>query len=162
VILGGDVTGGGIGPGEIMALLSGLAWAVGAALMFTARPPNIGLLGTVSIAGSAGTMVLVILIGGPAAGTLPSAAVLEATLMPALGAGFVYFGPLILLTLWSALRLAPATMSFLLTAEIVSGIGSAALMLDEPFGLAEALGTVLIVSAALAEVVIRPTRRPVP
>ena len=40
----------------------------------------------------------------------------------------------------------------LLTAEIVSGIASAALLLDEPFGLPEVVGSIAILGAALVEV----------
>ena len=59
------------------------------------------------------------------------------------------------MTLWSAQRLAPAVLSFLLTAEILSGVITGALFLDEPFGLLQIIGAVLIIAAALSEVVPR-------
>ena len=68
------------------------------------------------------------------------------------GAGAVYVLPIMIMTLWSARRLAPTTLTFLLSAEIVSGVASSAVLLDEPFGAMQLLGTVLIVFAAMSEV----------
>jgi len=68
-------------------------------------------------------------------------------------AGLIYVLPILLLTLWSAQRLSPAVISFLLTAEILAGVGSAALLLDEPFGLMQAAGAACILTAAAVEVI---------
>jgi drug/metabolite transporter (DMT)-like permease len=57
----------------------------------------------------------------------------------------------LLVTLWAAQRLAPAAMSFLLTAEIVAGVVSGAVLLAEPFGWPEAAGAGLIILGALVE-----------
>ena len=74
-------------------------------------------------------------------------------LLLALAAGAVYLAPIIGVTLWGATRLLPATISFLLAAEILSGITSSALFLDEPFGWWEIAGTAMIVASVIAHVV---------
>jgi drug/metabolite transporter (DMT)-like permease len=68
-------------------------------------------------------------------------------------AGAVYVLPILFLTLWSAQRLSPAVISFLLTAEILSGVLSGALFLDEPFGPMQAAGAVMVLMAAAVEVI---------
>lgn len=69
----------------------------------------------------------------------------------ALAAGALYLLPVLAITLWSAQRLPPALLSFLFTLEIVSGVVSGALFLDEPFGLWRLAGGLLIVGVALIE-----------
>ena len=68
-------------------------------------------------------------------------------------AGMIYVLPILLLNLWSAQRLSPAVLSFLMTAEIISGVVSSALFLDEPFGAMQGAGAVLILFAASVEVI---------
>lgn len=50
-------------------------------------------------------------------------------------------------------NLLPATISFLLAAEILSGITSSALFLDEPFGWWEVTGTAMIIAGVIAHIV---------
>ena len=77
----------------------------------------------------------------------------------ALGAGAIYLAPIIGVTLWGAKRLLPATISFLLAAEILSGISSSAFFLDEPFGLWELAGTIMIVASVIVHVGLVSERR---
>ena len=56
------------------------------------------------------------------------------------------------MTLWAAQRISPALLTFLLSAEILTGVISGAVLLDEPFGMLQALGTVMIILAAVSEV----------
>ncbi len=60
------------------------------------------------------------------------------------------------LTIWPPTVLSPARVGILFMTEAIVGIGSAALLTDEPFGLQEVAGTALIMSAALAEVLRKP------
>ena len=60
------------------------------------------------------------------------------------------------MTIWPTTMLSPARVGILFMAEVIVGVGSAATLTDEPFGLREALGTVLIVCAGIAEVWRRP------
>lgn len=149
LVLGGDVSLSTLGPGDILALLSGVAWAIGATLIFTgghANPVSLTLVTSLS-ATAIGLGFIVLGQGTDFSG--------NATLVgAATGAGFgiLYVLPVMVVTLWAAQRLSPAVITFLLTAEILSGVLSGALLLDEPFGLMQAGGTCLILFAALAEV----------
>ncbi|MDH3452322.1 MAG: EamA/RhaT family transporter, partial [Gammaproteobacteria bacterium] len=51
-----------------------------------------------------------------------------------------------------ARHLDPGRMGILLQMEAIVGIGSAALLAGEPFGLAEAAGSVLVISAGVTDV----------
>lgn len=57
--------------------------------------------------------------------------------------------------IYGAARISPSRISILLMAEVVTGILSAASLTDEPFGLREAAGSVLIGAAGLVEVLRR-------
>ncbi|MDC1288012.1 DMT family transporter [Gammaproteobacteria bacterium] len=60
--------------------------------------------------------------------------------------------PITWLTIWPATVLSPGRVAMLLLAEVLVGVTSAALLLDEPFGMRELAGAVLIVSAGVVEV----------
>jgi len=64
----------------------------------------------------------------------------------------LYVLPVTVLTFLGAARLAPATVTFLLSAEILSGIASSSIWLGEPFTLAKVLGTVLIICGVMVEI----------
>lgn len=145
-ITGGKFGEGGVNAGDLMALVSGLAWAIGAALLFTTR--GVGAVG-LSFAAMSGATVVSLALLPVVGGSL--GAVSGATLGMGLATGAFFLAPILGLALWGAMRLAPALMSFLLCAEIVSGVVSSAVLLGEPFGLAEGVGAALILSAALVE-----------
>jgi drug/metabolite transporter (DMT)-like permease len=63
--------------------------------------------------------------------------------------------PITWLTIWPATMLSPGRVGMLLLAEVLVGVTSAALLLDEPFGMRELAGAVLIVTAGVVEVVRR-------
>ncbi len=144
LVLGGDVSLKGFGPGDVLAVISGMAWAGGAALIFLEPGTRAAPLATVTALAATAIGLLQALAVGEA-GPLPAAALGGAM------AGAVYALPILMLTMWSATRLTPAVLTFLLTAEILAGIISGALFLDEPFTALMALGAVLIVLGALAE-----------
>ena len=60
--------------------------------------------------------------------------------------------PIIYLTIWPATLLSPARVGMLLMVEVIVGVASAAMLSGDPFGLRELAGTILIVSAAVVEV----------
>jgi drug/metabolite transporter (DMT)-like permease len=154
-----EVSGGAWNGGDMAALISGMAWSVGAALVFTASGAETARRGVPArlalacSAGAAGAAAAALLIGDEP--LIPAA--LPAAL--ALLSGAVYLAPILFFTMLAALSLAPATMSFLLTAEILSGVASSALLLDEPFGAVEALGALLVAGGALLETTAQPARR---
>lgn len=67
----------------------------------------------------------------------------------------VFLLPALYLTIWPASVLSPARVSILFMFEAIVGVSSAAYLTNEPFGTREVLGTVLILSAGVAEM-IRP------
>ena len=140
--------------GDVAALASGLGWSAGAALIFAARGAREGkayaALGLAAGLGGAAATGFALAVGGGTAGGAPGWGALAAAPL-ALASGAVYLAPILLITMFAALRLAPATMSFLLTAEILSGVASSAVFLDEPFGAVEALGALLLAGGALVE-----------
>ncbi len=63
--------------------------------------------------------------------------------------------PITYLTVWPATVLSPGRVGMLLMVEVIVGVASAAMLTDEPFGPRELAGTVLIISAAVVEVLRR-------
>lgn len=141
--------------GDSIALLSGMSWAAGSALVFTGsevRATRLALWGCVG--GVAISLTLALAFAAPA----PTVATGGTVPLIALATGSLYIAPVLIATLWSARRLNPTTLSFLLTGEILAGVATAAWLLSEPFGWPEVIGSALIVSAALIEVVMPKTQ----
>ncbi len=151
LILGGGLSPHDVGAGEVMAILSGLAWSVGAALLFSSGKFETGAAALVAIVVAVATSGLAMLVEFGADLPASGVEVNELTAPVVLLSGGLYFAPMIVLTLWSARLLPPALLSFLLSAEIISGVGSSAALLDEHFGLVELAGTICIAGAAVIE-----------
>lgn len=148
-----------VGWGDLAALAAGMAWAVGAALVFArpgGRPEPLAFFAAVGLVmGAVGTLALA---DGAAVGAAPDrAAWAAAPLVLAIGA--LYLAPVLLITIWAAQRLPPATMSFLLTSEIIAGIVTAAIFVSDTFGMPELIGAVLITIGATLEAVAPPLQR---
>ena len=79
--------------------------------------------------------------------TLPYPKIIPAALIITL-----YAVPMIWLTIAPARILSPARVGILLMSEVVVGALTAALLSGQEFGLREAIGTMLIIAAALAEI----------
>lgn len=143
--------------GDVMAVASGFLWAVGAALLF-ARPgfsvASMSLAACLAATLLGAVLTVALDTPSPAVSDAPSLTVW------ALLTGALYLAPVVIATLWSAGHVAPATLSFLLTAEIISGVGSSALLLDEPFGAFEIAGATLIAMGATLEVFLERQTRP--
>lgn len=144
----GEVSLAALNIGDAMALAAGICWAVGAAIIFVREERNPQMLALVACLAS-------LVFGGAyafLAAPVPQAQVVADAALPALVSGALFLAPVLGVTLWAALNLPPATLSFLLTAEIISGVASSAVFLDERFGAPEMIGTVLIITGALIEV----------
>ena len=150
LVLGGEVSLAEIGLGDMLAVLSGVAWAGGAALIFTGGRAHPMSLSLVTACAAALIGIGFIVLGS---GTVVSGDMTAKGMGVGAAAGILYVLPILALTLWSAQRLSPAVVSFLLTAEILSGVLSGVLFLDEPFGAMQAAGAVLILFAAAVEVI---------
>ncbi|MDX1785279.1 MAG: DMT family transporter [Roseovarius sp.] len=156
MVLGGDVSLSQVGPGDFLAIISGVAWAIGAALIFTegaARASSTTLVTMISATLVASAYTLMVDEPLPGADALPALGL-------GLAMGALFILPVMALTMWSAQRLSPALLSFLFTLEILAGVVSSAILLDEAFGQMQLLGASMIVGAALVEVVMALRARP--
>ncbi|MCY3726943.1 MAG: DMT family transporter [Rhodobacteraceae bacterium] len=151
--------------GDIMAFVSGLCWSIGISFLFTSptKKQDFPQLALIAMVGSVLISILIALIGGPQLGTFPDGEILLTLGYVPLLFGTLYFAPLIALSLWTSTLIAPALMSFLLSMEILSGIGSSYILLDEPFGPNKFAGTFFIILGAIVEFLIpnRITKREV-
>lgn len=149
LVVGGDLSLASLNIGDVLALIAGVSWAIGATLIFTGASPQTSALTLATVIwGALQSLIFALLMGetlSPEAGT--------AVIGIALVLGALYLVPLIGLTMWGAMSLPPALLSFLFTLEIVSGVVSGALLLDEPFGFYRAAGGLMIFGAAMFEAV---------
>ena len=137
--------------GDWLALTSGICWAFGTLGLY--RTNSVSVPGQM-FAFFLGAMVLSLLslafLPGPLRPEIAAhdtVRVLGIALLSAL-----YVLPMIFLTIWPATKLSPARVGLLLMSEVVVGLASAAALSGEPFGLRELLGAILIVSAAVLEI----------
>lgn len=141
--------------GDWMALISGIAWAYGSLRIYIR--PHIEVYETTFAFFAGGTLVTAAVALLPAAGNemIPTWEALESG-WPWLALLIALFGvPPVVMTLWGAAHLSPGRVGILLMGEVVVGVASAAVWSGEPFGAREAVGTVLIVGAAVIETVER-------
>ena len=150
LVTGGSVRLDNFGVGDTLALLSGVAWAVAAAMVFSGKAPSSISL---SFWAAAAGVLCGIAFGVPNGLPELQSTVLSIALI-SLGLGAVFVTPMLALTLWSAERLPPALLTFLLTAEILTGVGSSVIFLDETFGILQGLGTAIIILAVVSELFI--------
>lgn len=134
--------------GDWMALVAGIFWAGGAATLFKAKKPELSLVAISTITGaliSGGVGVLILSNTQTEILTLVNG-------LSALGLGLIYFIPLLCITLWGVTQLPPAMASFVLTFEVVVGVVTSAMFLDQPFGWFEIGGATFIITGAMLEV----------
>lgn len=137
--------------GDTLGLLAGMFWSYGTVKLFQDKTVATYELILVFAFGGAVVLAVAILIGGTVFGSPPSLGEFRNALPLILFAG-LYTLPMFFLTIWPARLISPARVGILLMGEVVVGVGSAALLSGEPFGLREALGTLLILSAAAVEI----------
>lgn len=154
VIFRGELPIDGLGAlGDWLALFAGLAWSVGSALMFMSKQISVPAMSSASFGGAVIVSGIVFLLFETDTTVLLSDQNRVKILLVCTLLGFFYLLPVTALTLWGATQIPPAMMSFLLTLEVVSAVGSSALLLGERFGLIELAGTALIIAGAMVEVV---------
>lgn len=141
--------------GDWLALAGGALMAV-AAVRIRQQTTIHAIEGTFAFFAYGGLFALALaLMPLSAANSLPTAgAMLE--VLPWLVLLLALFAlPANYLIIFGAARISPSRLSILLMAEVVTGIASAASMTDEPFGLRESIGTLLIGAAGIVEVMRR-------
>jgi drug/metabolite transporter (DMT)-like permease len=137
--------------GDWLALASGIVFAYGSLRVYEA--PTVSALAQTasSMLGCllASTVVLLLLpadLAGPL--PIPSFSLLASLLVYSI----VMIVPINWLWLWSAKYLPPTRVSLIFSLEAVVGIASAAILIDEPFGWRELLGSVLVIGSTIVDV----------
>ncbi|MEE9125974.1 MAG: DMT family transporter [Planctomycetota bacterium] len=148
------------GLGDWLALLSGLAWAYGSLRLFREDTTPLYEHGFAFMAGAGLVSALVVCLPLAGVGAVPGVTVVQAVTPPLALFVVLLFLPVVFITLSGVRKLSPGRVGLLLMGEAVVGIASAALLTDEPFGLREMIGTLLVLSAAGVEVIQPP--RPLP
>jgi drug/metabolite transporter (DMT)-like permease len=139
--------------GDTLALLSGVVWACGS--LWIRKSSDVETFENVFsffLFGSAVALCLVLVLPGEVIGTPPDSAVMQDLFLWLVVAAVAFMIPVIWGLLWGAKHLDPGRLGILLQMEAVVGIGSAALLTDEPFGAVEVLGTLLVIGAGVADV----------
>ena len=137
--------------GDLLALASGLLWAIGSYKIYKLDDPEPVHLSVAFVLGGIIMTSLLILLAGDIFGSserLPSAS----ERWPFFIISALYALPMVFLTIWPAKYLSPGRIGILLMSEVVVGVFSVALFANEPFGPFEALGAALIIGATLVEV----------
>lgn len=153
IILGPNLTSGTINSGDVMALLSGLFFAVGA--LQVRRGSTVSTVFEQLLAfffyGSIAALILSQLpiaeIGRP-----PSVELLQRLWPLLLLVAIAFQIPVMWGIYWGSRQVDPGRLGILLQLEALVGIGSAALWAGEPFGLPQAIGALLVIVAGLVEV----------
>jgi len=139
---------------DFMALFSGVIWALAFAFPDHSKKPMstfgqvfaaLVLMGPAfyllsHVPGSRDSIAVMGLSGGASAGVVWLVALAVIWLLPA-----------VTLTLFGAGRLQSSQVAIFLMLEVAISLISAAVLLDEPFGLRETLGATLIIAASFAE-----------
>lgn len=141
---------------EWMGLTGGVMWALASTWFNLAerrnpgRPNETGQLALVSFLLPL-AIFLTTLIPGETAEAIPFSAPPGSALIWTVAFGAIWVLPVMWLTFYGANRIDPSRLGIFLLLDVAIGAGTAAILTDEPFGLAEALGALLIVSAAFTE-----------
>ncbi len=146
--------------GDWLALLSGLTWAYGSLRLYREDTTPLYEHSFAFMAGAGSVSALVVCLPLAGVGAVPGAAVVQAVTAPLVLFVLLLILPVVFITLGGARKLSPGRVGLLLMGEAVVGIASAALLTDEPFGLRELIGTLLVLSAAAVEVVQPPGSLP--
>ena len=142
--------------GDWFALAAGVAWAFGTIRVHqdvSATPA--AHVTSLFIGGTAAT-VIVSMLPFVDAGPVPAVTLAPAAIVVAVAGISVASGIGIL---WGVRLVSPGRAGLLLMMEVVTGIASAAAFAGERFGVAQVAGSMLIVAAALVEVLPVPRDR---
>lgn len=139
--------------GDVLALASGVVWAIGSLRLYQGSHIAVPLQVIGFVGGGLLITMVTIVVGGAGMNPLSGADALVSAFWPVLILSVFVVVPTLFLTVWPATVLPPARVGLILMTEIVAGVATAALFANEPFGWREAIGSVVIVSAGLVEVV---------
>jgi len=138
---------------EWMGLLAGLFWALAMVYVQKNRGANIVEMAfPILLCFAVSFLLLTLVPGGRAWSTLPAIQWQEVIIWIVLIA-VIWHIPTVLLSLYGANEVEPGRVAILLMLEVVIGVGSAALLANQPFGIREIIGTLFIISASVCEFV---------
>ena len=139
--------------GEWLGLVSGVAW--GLAMVYARRTPTHPVMDKVALQFIFALLLFCALtiIPGGREWSVANFDITITSLAWLLGFAFVWNLPVVWLTLYGGGRIEPGRIAILLMMEVAIGIVTASIFTDEPFGLRELLGAVLIISAGVTEFV---------
>ncbi len=138
--------------GDWFALASGLCWSFASVRLFQGGNKFVFEKTFAFIAGSfvVGSILALLPLGLD--NTFPETTSLQQSSIWIVVVALLLL-PATWLTIWPATILSPARVGILFMTEAIVGIGSAAWLTNEPFGLREIVGTALIMGAAIVEVI---------
>lgn len=146
-----------INAGDALALASGVFWSIGLLVVF--QRTDLSTRDQIAAQAAGAVMVVAAVAAiGLAGHSMPSPATFITALPWLAFTAIVLTIPMWCLSLWASRYLPPARTTLLFMIEVCVGVGSAALFSGEPFGPWEAVGTALVASAALVELL--PLRAP--
>ncbi len=137
--------------GDWFALLSGICWAVASVKLFQDGARLIVEKVTMFMVCALLMSLLLTLWQQGDFGGMPGITELRAAWYWVLLVALLML-PVTFLTIWPATVLSPARVGMLLMMELIVGVTTAALLIDEPFGARELAGTLLILAAGVVEV----------
>jgi drug/metabolite transporter (DMT)-like permease len=148
--------------GDWLGLLSGVLW--GYTMVRLRREEGRDLFTSLFAYFACGTLVAVVVVLLPFefVGEVPARAVVAEQAWGLALMGLCFILPTILLITWGSRMVSPGRAGVLLMAEAVVGTVSAAVLTDEPFGLREIVGALLIISAGIVDVLWAPAPKPAP
>ncbi len=146
-LLASDTLSGGYSSADLMALLSGVCFALAATT--TRIYSGVRELDKTFVSVLAATVIALIFIFMTK--TAPPSQDLPILVGGALAIALVFLLPTTLLLLWGAGLLDPGRVAILLLLEVVAAAVSSALLASEPLGLRELLGCTLVLGAGLME-----------
>ena len=144
--------------GDWMALTAGVIWAYACVGMARSDHVPIAHQTFAWIFGALVMSALLVIVLAPGAVAMPKLG--TQAVLAFLAFALIINLPCMAIVVWGARLLSPGRVGILLAGEIAFGVVSAAILLDEPFGMREIIGTALILSAVLVEVLGTPQRAP--
>ncbi len=147
-----------LGIGDLYAFLSGIIWAIGAALIMRGRDlPVTGMAGFQFLFAALGAIFFGALAGIVA---LPTPAQVATNLPLATVISILVMLPAVAIIFWAQKYLFPGRVGLLMMSEVVVSVLTASYFLaDERMGPVEWLGGTLIVAACLVEVLASPKKQ---
>lgn len=133
--------------GDLLALLSGFFFSIGAALAHGTPKSATATVTFVLVVSSTCFGLGAVYFFGPE-GTVSMGSDVWANFI-ALATGILFLAPVMFGTVWAANILRPSELTSLLTLEIISGVISGAVLSGQAFGVYEALGSLAIIAAII-------------